>query len=61
MKNENRFWLRHANIDRLWGQWHKTHAGPAPGNLPDTLQPKPIFGVTVASVQDIEALGYRYV
>lgn len=54
------FWLHHSNIDRIWSAWQKTHKGQAPDNLTDQLKPKPLFGVTVASVQSIATLGYRY-
>lgn len=55
------FWLHHANIDRIWSSWQKAHTKETPSNLKDTLQPTPLFGVTVASVQDISILDYKYV
>ena len=54
------FWLHHANMDRLWAEWQASHTTEHPSNLTDVLQPTPIFGITVASVQDIGKLGYKY-
>jgi tyrosinase len=54
------FFLHHANIDRLWALWQIDHKGLGPPNLNDTLQPPPLFDVTVGAVQDIGALGYSY-
>ena len=54
------FWLHHANIDRIWAAWQTKHKKQAPANLSDVLQPTPLFGVTVASVQKISTLGYKY-
>src|SRR5262249_2240994 len=64
--NDPGFWLRHANIDRLWAQWQAANptdgydpeSGAATGhNLRDPMTP---FGVTPESVLDHYALGYRY-
>ena len=54
------FWLHHANIDRLWSMWQKKNKAQKPANVADSLQPLPLFGVTVGSVQSISALGYKY-
>ncbi len=54
------FWLHHANIDRIWATWQRTHKKAGPPNPGDVLQPLPLFGVTVASVQDVSKLGYKY-
>ena len=69
--NDPVFWLHHANIDRLWGEWQRRHPGEgyhptgagdeigAPGhNLNDSMQ---LWGnITPASVLDPQALDYRY-
>ena len=54
------FWLHHVNLDRIWAEWQKTHQNQSPSNMNDSLQPKPLFGVTVSIVQDINQLGYQY-
>ena len=64
--NDPIFWLHHANIDRLWVTWQRQHpgspylpngGGPLGHNLNDAMSP---FGVTSASVLDIQVLGYSY-
>jgi len=54
------FWLHHANIDRLWAGWQAQHRTAVPPNKNEVLQPAPLFGVKVATVLDIAALGYQY-
>lgn len=54
------FWLHHANIDRIWSAWQKTHPAAHPSNLNTTLQPPPIFNVKVMDVQSTSVLGYQY-
>ena len=66
--NDPVFFLHHAQIDRLWAKWQRTHpdldyqprsGGPDGENRADALDP---WGgqTTVASVLDHQALGYRY-
>ena len=54
------FFLHHANIDRLWTLWQRSHRRAKPQNVSETLQPAPLFGVRVSSVLSTSALGYRY-
>jgi tyrosinase len=54
------FFLHHANIDRLWSLWQSAHAEADPPNTSETLEPAPLFGVTVASVLGLSSLGYSY-
>jgi tyrosinase len=58
--NDPIFWLHHANVDRLWARWQASARGSDPPNPTETLKPRPILGVKVASVLDISSLGYRY-
>jgi tyrosinase len=62
--NDPVFWLLHANLDRLWGEWEALYGyqypdGDAPPgqNLNDPMDP---FGVPPAAVLDHHALGYQY-
>jgi tyrosinase len=62
--NDPIFWLVHANLDRLWGQWEAIYgfdypdSGAPPGqNLHDLMIP---FGSTPAEVLDHHDLGYIY-
>jgi len=54
------FWLHHANIDRLWAEWQKTHRGQNPANLNETLKPSPIVQGKVSKYLNITSLGYTY-
>jgi len=54
------FFLHHANIDRIWSQWERSHRRAVPPNGSETLKPKPILGVSVKSVLRIRDLGYSY-
>ncbi len=54
------FFLHHANIDRLWSLWQSAHAPADPPNTSETLEPAPLFGITVASVLSVSSLGYSY-
>ena len=59
------FWLHHAFIDKLWGDWQASPRGIDPPNLTEVLQPANIspgvsFSVAVSSLTSISALGYSY-
>jgi tyrosinase len=57
------FWMHHANIDRLWWQWHKSHSGLNP-NLTGTGANSPVmdpWSYAEPQTRDIAALGYKYV
>lgn len=66
--NDPIFWLHHANVDRLWGQWLAQGGGrqnPADGTWLDAqfwfYGPQGVGGVvTPRSVLATEPLGYRY-
>jgi tyrosinase len=55
------FFLHHANIDRIWSEWQVTHPTQNPPNATETLEPRPLFGVSGSKVLSIAKLGYRYV
>lgn len=60
------FWLHHANIDRIWAQWHRDHPKALPPHRTTTLQPAQwhgtaFFGMKISTLTDTEPLGYRYV
>lgn len=54
------FWLHHANIDRIWANWQRSHPNEAPSNLSEKLKPSPIFKIKVQEAQDISRIGYLY-
>jgi tyrosinase len=65
--NDPVFWLHHANIDRLWAEWERTHptatyepaAGAANGfNGDNTMWPW--HDMTINSLQSTRAHGYTY-
>jgi tyrosinase len=68
--NDPVFWLMHANIDRLWGEWQRRYGqvylpiknGPPGHNLDDTMWPYRTLGldVTPRMLLDHHALGYAY-
>jgi tyrosinase len=59
------FWLHHAFIDKTWADWQASANGKPPSKPATVLKPANMqtgvkFGVTVASVLDIDQLGYSY-
>jgi len=65
--NDPVFWLHHANIDRLWAEWERTHPtapydpqqGAANGfNGDNTMWPW--HDMTINSLQSTKAHGYTY-
>jgi hypothetical protein len=55
------FWLHHANVDRIWGEWQTKHPNANPPNSSEILRPPPLFDNQVSSVLSISNLGYSYV
>jgi hypothetical protein len=53
------FWMHHAQCDRIWSQWqtHNPGKGPTLTGANATMDP---WTSTVASLNDIAALGYSY-
>ncbi len=53
------FWAHHAMIDRVWYLWQLRHGAT---NIPPNYAGKGLapFGMTVAQVLDLHALGYDY-
>jgi tyrosinase len=52
------FWFHHANLDRIWADWQKTHPNALPESLREvTLEP---FGVKVGAMETLDRLGYLY-
>jgi len=60
------FWLHHANVDRIWAQWHATHDDPSQFNAGDpNAQLDPWFDAasgkfTDANTRDTALLNYSY-
>jgi tyrosinase len=60
------FWLHHANIDRIWWLWQKSHKNPTDPTWLNTPfefvnETGALANLTAADVQDITAqLGYQY-
>jgi tyrosinase len=64
--NDPIFFLHHANIDRLWGEWQAAHPGKTykpesgySGNNADSAM-APFGDVSPQQVENIGELGYRY-
>jgi len=55
-----RFWLHHANVDRIWARWQERHPRQRPRNADEELKPKSLFGVKVSETLALSRLGYRY-
>ncbi len=53
------FWLHHAEIDRIWSVWQRTHNGTSTLGLPDRLLDP--YTQVVDDVLDPQALGFRYI
>jgi tyrosinase len=52
------FWPIHANLDRLWWEWHQTHPDGLPSRPDAVLTP---WGYTMRDTLDISRFGYEYV
>ena len=61
--NDPAFWFHHAQVDRLWASWQKSHPGQTVTGLSEDDRKLDPWDdeFSVESVNDISDLGYEYV